>query len=164
MSDSMLGKTIYVCDCGPKCSCQYRAWFPSSCPCNEGARPAVARVVLAEDLDHFYVSQTGEDREAETELGSKPLTSASGRVLQRFEKRTGCSTKTYAGHEIEFRPGQSASTIEIGGQRFHTFEDEDGDTWGVHQARRYETAEHFARALVDTADRPLTLAFPRRRP
>lgn len=83
MPASFLSKTLYVCDCGPKCPCGYSAAVASNCGCG---KPAVARRVLAEDIDYFYVSQTGDDGKAYDYLGELPFTSPDGKPLQRFPK------------------------------------------------------------------------------
>ncbi|MEY4353542.1 MAG: hypothetical protein ACK40D_04310 [Cyanobacteriota bacterium] len=80
--DSLLGRWIYVCNCGPACSCGHRSSHPSHCPCGDDS---VLRRVLAEDELNFYVSQTGVD-DPSNEMGSVPFHCAKGRPLQGFPK------------------------------------------------------------------------------
>lgn len=81
-SNSLLGRWIYVCNCGPRCSCGHRSSHPSTCPCGDDS---VLRRVLAEDELHFYVSQTGVD-DVSNEMGPVPFHCAKGRPLQGFPK------------------------------------------------------------------------------
>lgn len=79
---SLLGRWIYVCNCGPGCHCGDRSSHPSLCPCGDDS---VLRRVLAEDELHFYVSQTGVD-DPSNEMGAVPFHCAKGRPLQGFPK------------------------------------------------------------------------------
>lgn len=81
-SDSLLGRWIYVCNCGPECPCTHRSAYPSQCPCGDDA---VLRRVLAEDELHFYVSQTGVD-DPSNDMGPVPFHCTKGRPLQGFPK------------------------------------------------------------------------------
>lgn len=81
-NDSLLGRWIYVCNCGPDCHCSHRSATPSQCPCGDAS---VLRRVLAEDELHFYVSQTGVD-DPSNEMGPIPFHCAKGRPLQGFPK------------------------------------------------------------------------------
>ncbi|MEO0455289.1 MAG: hypothetical protein AAF152_01735 [Cyanobacteria bacterium P01_A01_bin.114] len=83
MPASFISKSLYVCNCGPDCKCGYSASKPSSCGCGAAT---VKRHVLAEDIDSFYVSQTGEAGEDFDVLGNQPFTSPDGKPLQRFPK------------------------------------------------------------------------------
>lgn len=81
-ADSLLGRWIYVCNCGPGCSCGHRSSHPSHCPCGDDS---VLRRVLAEDELHFYVSQTGVD-DPSNDIGPIPFHCGKGRPLQGFPK------------------------------------------------------------------------------
>ena len=83
MPQSFISKSIYVCNCGPACKCGYSAVIRSNCGCGT---PTVERRVLAEDINNFYVSETGEAGKAYDVLGEKPFTSPDGKQLQKFPK------------------------------------------------------------------------------
>ena len=80
--DSLLGRWIYVCNCGPDCHCGHRSSHPSVCPCGDDS---VLRRVLAEDELNYYVSQTGVD-DPSNEMGPVPFHCGKGRPLQGFPK------------------------------------------------------------------------------
>jgi hypothetical protein len=80
--DSLLGRWIYVCNCGPGCTCGHRSSHPSLCPCGDDS---VLRRVLAEDELNFFVSQTGVD-DPSNEMGTVPFHCSKGRPLQGFAK------------------------------------------------------------------------------
>ena len=100
MPASFLSKSIYVCNCGPSCKCGYSAVMSSTCGCG---KPAVKRCVLAEDIDNFYVSETGEAGKAYDVLGDEPFTSPDGKPLQKFPKDRYVSSKTYHMNELKMR-------------------------------------------------------------
>jgi hypothetical protein len=81
MAASLIGREVHVCNGGPAESCDQSSVEASSCACGG---PTVPRTILAEDLKHFYVSQTGAGVEASEAIGEAPLTCGSGRPLQRF--------------------------------------------------------------------------------
>ena len=82
MSESMIGKVLYVCDCGPECKCDHSSEEPSSCACGE---PAVRRKVLVEDDQRIYVAETGH-ADAVDEPGTEAFTTSDGRPVQGFTK------------------------------------------------------------------------------
>lgn len=165
MAESLIGKYVYVCNCGPKCRCGYRSWFPSHCPCRNYESPAARRRILAEDLTAFYVSQTGAGVEASDELGDKPLTSANGEPLQKFAKQWQPKKPLKLGvHSIRYTVTDSLARVEVDGKTWYALRADEG--WvGVHRAERYPSLDHFAVAVVDSlGGAPLRLQWPLRPP
>lgn len=99
MSESLIGREVNVCNCGPSCKCGHWSHAESRCPCN---KPTVRRRILAEDARRFYVSQTGDFAEADDEVGEEAFTSSNGQPLQWFPIRSP-SGESFDEHEAVSR-------------------------------------------------------------
>jgi hypothetical protein len=110
--DSLLGRWIYVCNCGPQCSCGHRSSHPSHCPCGDDS---VLRRVLAEDELHFYVSQTGVD-DPSNEMGQVPFHCTKGRPLQGFPKLWQPAEASHDGDE-DYEDGWGRSSKDTAGEK-----------------------------------------------
>lgn len=154
MPESLIGRWYYVCNCGPECDCGHRSDVPSECPCGH---PAALRRVLAEDEHYFYVAETGQDGTVRNELHhDKAFVSADGKPLQGFRKawrKKPTRVFMYRGMEVKLSEYEQECTVSVGGKQFSAMRHGDLGRWmGFPCYTMFETAEKFARDLVDNWD------------
>lgn len=152
MSESMIGKWLYVCDCGASCPCAYRSELPSNCSCGH---PAVLRRVLAEDELNFYVAETGH-ADARNELGDAPFKGADGRSLQPFRKAFNEKANRklkYKGRDVRIQETGNSCVVTIGEKEFRATQHGKQGRWmGFPCYTMFASSEAFARSLVDSWD------------
>lgn len=154
MPASYISKTIHVCNCGPQCKCGYSASTSSHCSCGG---PTVERRVLAEDIDNFYVSETGEAGKAYDIVGDQPFTSPDGKPLQKFPKDKYMTSTAHCIDELKTRALSGIGDLSQKISPNYQAKDVEGSGHDHHGNMSIRQTKHKGKQIIIKTDYEITI-------